>query len=42
VNKTVKEEYINACEGVKAVSAPGRGVNEIINVEEKILKHKIH
>ena len=27
-SEEVKEEYMNDCEGVKAVSAPGRGVTE--------------
>ena len=34
-SEEVKEEYMNDREGVKAVSAPDRGVNEIINVEKK-------
>jgi hypothetical protein len=34
-NKEVNEEYMNDCEGVKAVSVPDRGVNEITNEEQK-------
>ena len=34
-NKEVNEEYMNDCEGVKAVSVPDRGVNEITNEEKK-------
>jgi hypothetical protein len=37
----VIEEYMNDCEGVKAVSAPDRGTNKIINIK-KSLKQKSH
>ena len=34
-SEEVTEENMNDCEGVSTVSAPDRGVNEIINVEKK-------